>query len=43
MTLDRYVRVWDVLNGQCVRTFSGHKGAVKSIKVPLEKIIVKSF
>jgi len=30
---DRYVRVWDVLNGQCVRTFSGHKSAVRSVKV----------
>ena len=29
----RYVRVWDVLSGSCVRTFSGHKGAVRGLKV----------
>jgi len=30
---DRYVRVWDLMSGQCVRVFSGHKGAVRSVKV----------
>uniref|UniRef100_A0A0N5AUZ1 LisH domain-containing protein n=1 Tax=Syphacia muris TaxID=451379 RepID=A0A0N5AUZ1_9BILA len=30
---DRYVRMWDVLSGACVRTFSGHKGSVRSVKV----------
>ena len=30
---DRYVRVWDVLSGTCVRTFSGHKAEVRSVKV----------
>ncbi|KHN77937.1 Transcription initiation factor TFIID subunit 5 [Toxocara canis] len=30
---DRYVRVWDVLSGTCVRTFSSHKGPIRAVKV----------
>uniref|UniRef100_F1KW86 Transcription initiation factor TFIID subunit 5 n=2 Tax=Ascaris suum TaxID=6253 RepID=F1KW86_ASCSU len=30
---DRYVRVWDVLSGACVRTFSSHKGPIRAVKV----------
>ncbi|TKR92584.1 hypothetical protein L596_007211 [Steinernema carpocapsae] len=38
---DRYVRLYDVLSGSCVRTFSGHKGAVRGIKVsPCGRYIV---
>ena len=37
---DRYVRVWDVLSGTCVRTFSGHKGSVRSVKVGANLVYV---
>lgn len=30
---DRYVRVWDVLSGACVRTFTGHRAPVRCTKV----------
>ncbi|MFH4979378.1 hypothetical protein AB6A40_006087 [Gnathostoma spinigerum] len=30
---DRYVRVWDVLSGLCVRSFAGHKGSIQSVKI----------
>uniref|UniRef100_A0A183ETZ8 WD_REPEATS_REGION domain-containing protein n=1 Tax=Gongylonema pulchrum TaxID=637853 RepID=A0A183ETZ8_9BILA len=30
---DRYVRVWDILSGTCVRCFAGHKGSIRGIKV----------
>uniref|UniRef100_A0A0N4ZV55 LisH domain-containing protein n=1 Tax=Parastrongyloides trichosuri TaxID=131310 RepID=A0A0N4ZV55_PARTI len=30
---DRYVRVWDILNGSCVKTFGGHKGNITGVKV----------
>ncbi|VDN29036.1 unnamed protein product [Cylicostephanus goldi] len=29
---DRYVRVWDVLTGTCVRTFCGHSAGVTAVK-----------
>ncbi|GMR53440.1 hypothetical protein PMAYCL1PPCAC_23636, partial [Pristionchus mayeri] len=29
---DRYVRVWDVLSGACVRTFTGHRAPVRCTK-----------
>lgn len=29
---DRSVRLWDVLNGQCVRHFTGHKAKVYSLQ-----------
>lgn len=28
---DRTVRLWDVLNGNCVRIFTGHKGPIHSL------------
>ncbi|CAJ0964140.1 unnamed protein product, partial [Mesorhabditis belari] len=38
---DRYVRLWDVLSGACVRTFSGHKTGIRGIKVsPCGRYIV---
>uniref|UniRef100_A0AAF5HZS5 Threonine ammonia-lyase n=1 Tax=Strongyloides stercoralis TaxID=6248 RepID=A0AAF5HZS5_STRER len=30
---DRYVRVWDILTGGCVKTFAGHKGSITGVKV----------
>ncbi|VDK44961.1 unnamed protein product [Anisakis simplex] len=30
---DRYVRVWDMLSGSCVRTFSSHKAPIRAVKV----------
>lgn len=30
---DRYIRVWDVLSGTCVRCFAGHKGSIRGLKV----------
>ncbi|VDM95162.1 unnamed protein product [Thelazia callipaeda] len=30
---DRYVRVWDVLSGTCVRSFAGHKGSIRGLKI----------
>ncbi|CEF65732.1 TAF5-like RNA polymerase II p300/CBP-associated factor-associated factor 65 kDa subunit 5L [Strongyloides ratti] len=30
---DRYVRVWDILTGSCVKTFAGHKGSITGVKV----------
>uniref|UniRef100_A0A914VDY9 Uncharacterized protein n=1 Tax=Plectus sambesii TaxID=2011161 RepID=A0A914VDY9_9BILA len=29
---DRYVRLWDLQSGTCVRHFTGHKGAVTGVK-----------
>lgn len=40
---DRYVRVWDVLTGTCVRTFAGHKDAVRGIKVSNDESERKLF
>lgn len=34
---DRYVRVWDVLSGTCVRCFAGHKGSIRGLKVGSKK------
>lgn len=28
---DRTVRLWDVVTGECVRVFSGHKGAITAL------------
>ncbi|KAK6016405.1 WD domain, G-beta repeat protein, partial [Ostertagia ostertagi] len=40
---DRYVRVWDVLTGTCVRTFSGHSAAVTAVKVsPCGRYIIST-
>lgn len=31
--VDGKVRVWDSRSGDCVRTFSGHAGAIQSLSV----------
>ncbi len=31
--LDGKIRVWDSLSGDCIRTFSGHAGAIQSLSV----------
>ncbi|KAI6233057.1 Transcription initiation factor TFIID subunit 5 [Aphelenchoides fujianensis] len=38
---DQNVRVWDVLNGECVMTLSGHRGIVHSVKVAPDGRTVK--
>ncbi|CAJ0577627.1 unnamed protein product, partial [Mesorhabditis spiculigera] len=38
---DRYVRLWDVLTGTCVRAFGGHKAGIRGIKIsPCGRYIV---
>ncbi|KAK0426229.1 hypothetical protein QR680_009598 [Steinernema hermaphroditum] len=38
---DRCVRLWDVSTGSCVRTFAGHKGSVRGVKIsPCGRYIV---
>ncbi|KHJ82850.1 WD domain, G-beta repeat protein [Oesophagostomum dentatum] len=40
---DRYVRVWDVLTGTCVRTFCGHSAGVTAVKVsPCGRYIIST-
>ncbi|KAL6730730.1 hypothetical protein Aduo_001678 [Ancylostoma duodenale] len=40
---DRYVRVWDVLTGTCVRTFCGHSAGVTAVKVsPCGRFIIST-
>jgi len=30
---DNLIRTWDLLTGTCVRTFKGHKGPIRALKV----------
>jgi transcription initiation factor TFIID subunit 5 len=32
-SIDNVIRVWDVLSGTCVRSFTGHRGPIRGLKV----------
>ena len=32
-SMDRKVRIWDSLSGDCVRTFSGHANGIQKLSV----------